>query len=154
MRILGLDFGSKTIGVAVSGETGGIAVGVETLRREREENLKANVHRIGDLIKEYNIGIIVLGFPKNMDGSLSERCEKTLVFKDRLERTFKKVKVDLQDERLTSVQAEKAMAFAGVKSRRRKEIVDEGAAVIILQTYLDRIRLESENNREGEGFNG
>ncbi|MCC8098102.1 MAG: Holliday junction resolvase RuvX [Eubacterium sp.] len=150
MRYLGLDFGSKTIGVSVSGESGFIAVGVETLRREREDNLKANVHRIGDLIKEYDIGIIVLGFPKNMDGSLSQRCEKTLAFKERLERTFKKVKVDLQDERLTSVQAERTMTSAGVKSRRQKEVVDEQAAVIILQTYLDKVRIESENNREGE----
>ncbi len=146
MRILGLDYGSKTIGVSVSSEEGRVALGVETLRREREENLKANVHRIGDLIKKYNIGIIVLGFPKNMDGSLSERCEKTLVFKERLERTFKKVRVCLQDERLTSVQAEKAMASAGVKSRRIKEIVDEQAAVIILQTYLDKIS----NSKEEE----
>ncbi|MCD8089891.1 MAG: Holliday junction resolvase RuvX [Clostridiales bacterium] len=139
MRILGLDYGSKTIGVSVSSAEGNIAFGVETLRRDREENLKANVHRIGDLIKKYDIGIIVLGFPKNMDGSLSERCEKTLKFKERLERTFKKVKVCLQDERLTSVQAERAMASVGVKRSRRKEIIDEQAAVIILQTYLDKI---------------
>lgn len=138
MNILGLDFGSKTIGVALCPDGGTVAVGLETLRRDREENLKANVHRIGDIIKEYNIGIIVLGFPKNMDGTISERCEKTLAFGERLKRTFKKVKVEYQDERLTSVQAERDMLDLGVKRERRKTAVDMQAAVIILQTYVDK----------------
>ncbi|MCD7854977.1 MAG: Holliday junction resolvase RuvX [Clostridiales bacterium] len=138
MNILGLDFGSKTIGVALCPEGSSIALGLETLRRDREENLKANVHRIGDLIKEHNIGIIVLGFPKNMDGTVSERCEKTLVFAERLKRTFKKVKVELQDERLTSVQAERAMFDLGVNGKQRKAAVDMQAAAIILQTYIDK----------------
>ncbi|MCC8015402.1 MAG: Holliday junction resolvase RuvX [Eubacterium sp.] len=138
MNILGLDFGSKTIGVALCPEGSSLALGLETLRRDREENLKANVHRIGDLIKEHNIGIIVLGFPKNMDGTVSERCEKTLVFAERLKRTFKKVKVELQDERLTSVQAERAMFDLGVNGKQRKAAVDMQAAAIILQTYIDK----------------
>ncbi|MCD8237942.1 MAG: Holliday junction resolvase RuvX [Clostridiales bacterium] len=138
MNILGLDYGSKTIGVALCPEGSSLALGLETLRRDREENLKANVHRIGDLIKEHNIGIIVLGFPKNMDGTVSERCEKTLVFAERLKRTFKKVKVELQDERLTSVQAERAMFDLGVNGKQRKAAVDMQAAAIILQTYIDK----------------
>ncbi len=138
MNILGLDFGSKTIGVALCPEGSSLALGLETLRRDREENLKANVHRIGDLIKEHNIGIIVLGFPKNMDGTVSERCEKTLVFAERLKRTFKRIKVELQDERLTSVQAERAMFDLGVNGKQRKAAVDMQAAAIILQTYIDK----------------
>ncbi len=139
MRILGLDFGEKTIGVAVSDENNRLALGLETLRREQEQNLKANVHRIGDIIKEYNIGKIVLGYPVNMDGTLSERCKKTVLFKERLERTFKKTEFDMQDERLTSVQAEKAMREAGVRKSKIDFFIDEQAAVLILQTYLDRI---------------
>ncbi len=144
MRILGLDFGAKTIGVAVSDEKNRLALGLETLRREREENLKANVHRIGDIIKEYNIGKVVLGYPMNMDGTISERCEKTVLFKERLERTFKRTEFDLQDERLTSVQAEKAMKEAGVRKEKIDFCIDEQAAILILQTYLDKINTKNE----------
>ena len=143
---MGLDFGSKTIGVAISDEGGRLAFGIETLRREREENLKANVHKIGDIIKEYGVKTVVLGYPLNMDGSLSERCEKTLLFMDRLRRTFKKVKFELQDERLTSVIAERAMKGIGIKKRGTGTDIDTRAAILILQTYLDRINLNVEGD--------
>ena len=138
MRILGLDYGEKTIGVAISDPEGRFALGLETLRRPREENLKESVHRIGDIIKEYDIGEIVIGYPRHMDGTVSERCEKTTAFMKRLERTFRRVRFVLQDERLTSVQAEKAMALAGADRRSIKSAVDMNSAVIILGTYLDR----------------
>ncbi len=138
MRYLGLDFGAKTIGVAVSDPENRLALGLETLRRKKEADLKANVHRIGDIIKEYGIGCIVMGYPLNLDGSVSERCKKTELFKERLERTFKRVRFELQDERLTSVQAERAMLETGVGSKERKNVIDEKAAVIILQTFLER----------------
>ena len=86
MRSLGLDFGSKTVGVAVSDPLYITAQGVEIIRRERESKLRQTLARIEELVKEYEVGEIVLGFPKNMNGTLGERCEKTLAFKEQLEK--------------------------------------------------------------------
>lgn len=136
MRILGLDFGSKTVGVAISDPTGFLAGGVEIIRREREDKLRKTLARIEELIVEYNVEKIVLGCPLNMDGSSGERVKKTLDFKESLERRTG-LPVVLCDERLSTVEADEIMDEAGIKRKDRKQYVDKIAATIILQRFLD-----------------
>lgn len=136
MRILGLDFGEKTIGVAVSDPFGWTAQGIEIIRRKDENNLKACIIRIGEIITEYNIEKIVLGYPKNMNNTIGERCEKTEAFKIRLEKKFK-IEVVLWDERLSTVAAERGLLEADLSRKKRKQVIDKMAAVFILQGYLD-----------------
>lgn len=138
MRILGLDYGSKTVGVAISDPLGITAQGLETIFRERESKLRKTCARIDALVEEYEVEKIVLGFPKNMDGSQGERCEKTLEFKEILERRTG-LPVELEDERLTTVAAENVLKESGVRREHRKETIDKIAAVFILQSYLDRM---------------
>lgn len=136
MRIMGLDFGSKTVGVAVSDELYLTAQGVEIVRREKPGKLRQTLARIEELINEYHVESIVLGFPKNMNGTEGERCEKTLAFKEMLEKRTG-LTVELWDERLTTVMADKTMMEVGIRRENRKKYVDEIAAVFILQGYLD-----------------
>ena len=136
MRILGLDFGSKTVGVAVSDPLGITAQGVEIIRRKDENKLRQTLARIEELAKDYEAQEIVLGLPKNMNNTLGDRVEKTMEFKAMLERRTG-LNVIMWDERLTTVAADKAMMEAGLNSRERKEYVDMIAAVLILQGYLD-----------------
>lgn len=138
MRILGLDFGAKTIGVAVSDPFGWTAQGVEIIRRENENTLKPSVARIGEIIKEYEIEKIVLGYPKNMNNTLGPRAEKTEAFKLKLERNFK-LPVILWDERLSTVAAQRGLIEADLSRAKRKQVIDKMAAVFILQGYLDSI---------------
>ena len=145
MRIIGLDFGSKTVGVAVSDELLITAQGIEIVRRKSENKLRQTLARIEELIKEYNVEKIVLGFPKNMNNSEGERCEKTLEFKEMLERRTG-LTVELWDERLTTVAADNLMMEAGIRRENRKEYVDQIAASFILQGYLDY--LQNERNQE------
>ena len=145
MRIIGLDFGSKTVGVAVSDELLITAQGIEIVRRKSENKLRQTLARIEELIKEYNVEKIVLGFPKNMNNSEGERCEKTLEFKEMLERRTG-LTVELWDERLTTVAADNLMMEAGIRRENRKEYVDQIAASFILQGYLDY--LQNEKNQE------
>ena len=145
MRIIGLDFGSKTVGVAVSDELLITAQGIEIVRRKSENKLRQTLARIEELIKEYNVEKIVLGFPKNMNNSEGERCEKTLEFKEMLERRTG-LTVGLWDERLTTVAADNLMMEAGIRRENRKEYVDQIAASFILQGYLDY--LQNEKNQE------
>ena len=135
-RIIGLDFGSKTVGVAISDPLFITAQGKEIIRRERENKLRQTLARIEELIQEYEVSEIVLGCPKNMDGSEGERVEKTNEFKADLERRTG-LKVTLWDERLTTVAADKYMMEAGIRRENRKDYVDEIAAVFILQGFLD-----------------
>ena len=137
MKILGLDYGSRTTGIAISDETGSIAFPVETVVREEEIALKQTVRRIRQLTDENNIHTVVLGFPKNMDNSLGERAEKTLAFKKRLERDLYQVEIVLWDERLSTVASERPLLEMGYDRHRRKKIVDNMAAAYILQGYLD-----------------
>ena len=140
---LGLDFGSKTVGVAVSDPLGITAQGVEIIRRERETKLRRTCARIEELITEYHVTQIVLGLPKNMNNTLGDRAEKTLAFRDMLEaRTA--LPVHLWDERLTTVAADKAMMEAGIRREHRKDHVDRIAAVLILQGYLDHLHTEEQ----------
>ncbi len=136
MRIMGLDFGSRTTGVAVSDPLGITAQGVETIVRKDENKLRQTCARIEELIKEYEIEEIVLGYPKNMNNTAGERAEKTEGFKAMLERRTGKP-VILWDERLTTIAAERVLMESGVRRENRKAVVDKIAAVLILQGYLD-----------------
>ncbi len=136
MRILGLDFGSKTVGVAVTDPLGITAQGVGIIRREKETHLRPTFRRIGELIDHYGVESIVLGLPLNMDDTMGDRAEKTLAFKKELERKFS-LPVFLVDERLTTVEADLAMEEAGIPRRDFKKYVDMIAAVIILRDYMN-----------------
>lgn len=136
MRIMGLDFGSKTVGVAISDPLLITAQGLEIIRRKEENKLRRTLARIEELITEYEVSRIVLGLPKNMNDTLGERATLSLEFKDKLERRTG-LPVVMWDERLTTVAADKAMIEAGIRREERKEHVDRIAAVLILQGYLD-----------------
>lgn len=136
MRIMGLDFGSKTVGVAISDPLLITAQGIEIIERKEENKLRKTLARIEELIVEYEVEEIVLGLPKNMNDSLGERAELSLEFKDKLERRTG-LPVEMWDERLTTVAADKAMIEAGIRREHRKEHVDRIAACFILQGYLD-----------------
>lgn len=143
MRILGLDFGSKTVGVAVSDPLLVMATGLEIIRREQENKLRKTLARIESLIGEYEVDRIVLGLPKNMNNTLGDRAEKTLEFKAMLERRTG-LPIIMWDERLTTVMAHKTMIESGVRREDRSKYVDSIAAVFILQGYLDSLS----NNRK------
>lgn len=148
MRILGLDFGQKTIGVAVSDALGWTAQGVEIIRREDENNLKTSIDRIAQLCDEYGIESIVLGYPKNMNNTIGDRAIKSERFKKRLKKELK-LPVKLWDERLSTVAAERDLLEADISRAGRKEVIDKMAAVFILQGYLDFLAAEAkqkENN--------
>lgn len=136
MRIMGLDFGSKTVGVSVSDSLLLTAQGVEIIRRKEENKLRQTLARIEELILEYEVQEIVLGCPKHMNGTGGVRVELTEEFKDKLERRTG-LPVYLWDERLTTVAADKAMMEAGIRRENRKDYVDMIAATLILQGYLD-----------------
>ena len=139
MRILGLDFGSKTVGVAVSDELLITAQGIEIVRRKSPSKLRQTLARIEELIAFYGVEKIVLGYPKNMNNTEGERCEMTKEFKEMLERRTG-LEVTLWDERLTTVAADRSMMETGIRRENRKEFVDEIAAIFILQGYLDFLR--------------
>lgn len=139
MRILGLDYGSKTVGVAVSDPMLITAQGVEIIRRESEGKIRKTYQRIEELCKEYEVEKIVLGYPKNMNGTDGERAQKSLEFKEALERRTG-IPVIMWDERLTTVSADNVMMESGIRRENRKEYVDEIAAMIILQNYLESLR--------------
>ena len=136
MRILGLDYGSKTVGVAVSDPLGFTAQGVEIIRRKSENKMRQTLARIEELIAQYQVEEIVLGLPKNMNNTLGDRAEKSLELKETLERRTG-LPVVMWDERLTTVSANRVLMETGVRRENRKEHVDEIAAVFILQGYLD-----------------
>jgi putative Holliday junction resolvase len=133
---MGLDYGSKTVGVAISDELLLTAQGKEIIRRNEENKLRKTLARIEALIQEYGVEKIVLGLPINMDESDSERSKLCLEFKDKLERRTG-IPVEMLDERLTTVAADEIMDEAGIRGKKRKEYVDMIAAQIILQDYLD-----------------
>ncbi len=138
MRIIGLDYGSKTVGVAVSDPLGLTAQGVETIRRNQENKLRRTLARIEELISEYQAERIVLGYPKNMNNTVGERAQKSLEFKEMLERRTG-LPVVMWDERLTTVEANRTLMEANVRRENRKQYLDELAAVFILQGYLDSL---------------
>src|SRR5699024_479136 len=136
MRALGLDVGSKTIGIAVSELMQVTATGVTTLCWD-ENNMKSAGKALTKYIKEYEVSSIVIGVPKNMDESEGERTELSRIYAKRQERLFH-IPTTLIDERLTTVSAERTLLLADVSRKKRKTVVDKVAAVLILQTYLDQ----------------
>ena len=143
MRILGLDYGSKTVGVAVSDPLGFTAQGVEIIRRKSENKMRQTLARIEELIAQYQVEEIVLGLPKNMNNTLGDRAEKSLELKETLERRTG-LPVVMWDERLTTVSANRVLMETGVRRENRKEHVDEIAAVFILQGYLEYLANKNE----------
>lgn len=139
MRIMGLDFGSKTVGVAVSDPLLITAQGIEIIRRQDENKLRKTLARIEELIVQYEVDEIVLGFPKNMNDTIGDRAQLSLEFKEKLERRSG-LPVTMWDERLTTAAADRAMIEAGIRREHRKEYVDKIAAVFILQGYLDYLK--------------
>lgn len=136
MRILGLDFGSKTVGVAVSDPLGITAQGVEIIRRKSENKLRQTLARIEELIEQYQVERLVLGFPKHMNNDIGDRAVKSLEFQEMLRRRTG-LDVVMWDERLTTVAANRTLIEAEVRRENRKNFVDQIAAVFILQGYLD-----------------
>lgn len=136
MRIIGLDYGTKTVGVAVSDSLGITAQAVDTITRKEENKLRQTLARIEALIDEYNVEEIVVGLPKNMNNTIGERAEACRDFADKLERRTG-LPVIMWDERLTTVSADNVLKECGVRRENRKAVVDKIAAVFILQGYLD-----------------
>ena len=145
MRIMGLDFGSKTVGVAISDALLLTAQGIEIIRRKEENKLRQTLARIEELIVEYEVQEIVLGLPKHMNATEGVRVELTQEFKEKLERRTG-LPVIFWDERLTTVAADKIMMEAGIRREQRKEHVDRIAASLILQGYLDRRNMRKEDS--------
>ena len=136
IRLLGLDFGAKTLGVAVSDELGLTAQALETVYRPREDKLRQTLARVKELTEEYSVSKLILGLPLQLDGSEGERCVKTREFGVLLEKRTG-LPVEYVDERLTTAQAERVMKEAGIKGSGLKKYSDELSAVLILQTYMD-----------------
>lgn len=141
MRIMGLDYGTKTVGVAISDPLGITAQAVETIERKEENKLRRTCARIEALIEEYDIEKIVLGFPKHMNNDIGERAEKSLEFRDMLHRRTG-LEIIMWDERLTTAGAERALIESGIRRENRKKHIDQVAAVFILQGYLDLLRMK------------
>ena len=139
MSFLGLDYGSRTVGVAATDALGITVQPVETVTREREDRLRATLRRIAEIAAERGTTVIVLGRPYNMDGSEGERVEKCEAFRELLvKRTG--LPVVWQDERLTTVEADEILEESGVQPSERKKYIDQVAACIILREYLERVR--------------
>jgi len=135
MRVLGLDVGTKTVGVALSDEFGWTAQGLTTLKINEERN-KFGFEEIGQLIKEYQVEKVVIGLPKNMNGTIGPRAEASMQYATEIEKQFA-VQTILWDERLTTMAAERVLLEADVSRKKRKKVIDKMAAVMILQGYLD-----------------
>lgn len=133
MRRLGLDYGDKRIGVALSDELGITAQGLEVISRRSDEQ---DLQRIEQLVQEHEVGEIIVGLPKNMDGSIGPRGEICMAFAEEL-RSRLGITVQLWDERLSTVSAERALLEADVSRKKRKQVIDKMAAMIILQNYLE-----------------
>jgi putative Holliday junction resolvase len=149
MRILGLDVGSKTVGVAVSDPLGVIATGVTTIDRV---GIRKDTGKVIDYIKEYGCETVVIGLPLSLDGEDSVQTQKVRDFRTMLENKLRssgplsKVKVEWQDERYSTVEAEEVLIEANMSREDRKKIIDRQAAIVILQRYLDRMPRKEEND--------
>lgn len=146
MRIMGLDYGTKTVGVSISDALQVTAQAIETIHRKSPTKLRQTLARIEALIVEYEVVKLVLGFPKNMNNTQGERCEQTSEFKEMLEKRTG-LPVILWDERLTTKEADRVMIESGIRREERKSYVDQIAAVFILQGYLDFLAFEMERDR-------
>lgn len=144
MRIMGLDYGTKTVGVALSDALLITAQPVETIERKSANKLRQTFARIEQLVDENEVSLIVLGYPKNMNNTAGERAETTEKFREDLMRRTG-LSVVLWDERLTTVEAERILMESSVRRENRKEVIDKMAAAIILQSYLDAHGNEHKN---------
>ena len=140
---MGLDYGSRTVGVAVSDPMGITAQPAETIWREREDKLRRTLARLEELIREYEVDRLVLGLPKNMDNTLGERAQKVLEFREKLEHRTG-LEVILWDERLTTKESQRLLSQAGIPGEKQKAFLDKMAAVLILQGFLDSDRRKTD----------
>ncbi|MRM88319.1 Holliday junction resolvase RuvX [Faecalicatena contorta] len=147
MRIMGLDYGTKTVGIAISDALGLTAQGIETIQRKEENKLRRTLARIEELVSEYEVEKIVLGFPKHMNNDIGERAEKSLEFRDMLARRTG-LEVIMWDERLTTVEAERTLIESNVRRENRKKYIDKIAAIFILQGYLDSVYLQRQTGQD------
>lgn len=145
MRVMGIDYGDKNVGIALTDPTFTIVTGYEIIRRDKEEAIKATVKRIGEIIKDQDVEKIILGYPLNMDGTEGFRCEKTILFKERLERNFKKMPIELWDERLSTIGATHSLIEGNLNKKEQKEVIDKMAAVFILEGYVQSVK--NKNNQ-------
>lgn len=145
---MGLDYGTKTVGVAISDALGLTAQGIETIQRKEENKLRRTLARIEELVREYEVDTIVLGFPKHMNNDVGERAKKSLEFKEMLVRRTG-LDVVMWDERLTTVEAERTLIESQVRRENRKQYIDKIAAVFILQGYLDYLSHQKESQENG-----
>lgn len=147
MRIMGLDFGTKTVGVAISDPLMVTAQPVETITRKSANKLRQTLARIEELIVENCVELIVLGYPKNMNNTVGERAQVCEAFKEDLERRTA-LPVILWDERMTTVESERILMAGGVRRENRKAVIDQMAAVLILQSYMDAQNRETEKGSD------
>lgn len=145
MRIMGLDYGTKTVGVAISDALLLTAQGIETIERKEENKLRRTCARIEELIREYDVDRIVLGLPKHMNNDIGERAEKSIEFGEMLKKRTG-LEVIMWDERMTTVSAERVLIESDVRRENRKKYVDKIAAVFILQGYLDSLSIQKKMN--------
>ena len=150
MRIMGLDYGSVTVGVAISDELLITAQGIEVIRRKQENKLRQTYQRIEALIEEYGVEQIVVGYPKHLDNSIGERAKKSEEFAEDLKRRTGLLVV-LWDERLTTVAAHRVLDQGAVGLKQKMQVVDKLAAVLILQGYLDYLANQEKNKIENSG---
>lgn len=139
-RIMGLDYGSVTVGVALSDELHITAQGLEVIRRKDENKLRRTLARLAEIIEEYDVELIVLGFPKHMNNSEGIRCQRTKEFAEKLRKRID-IPIEFEDERLSTVEAHNVMIEADLRREKREQVVDMVAATIILERYLDRIKI-------------
>lgn len=138
-KILGLDVGSKTVGIAISDLMGWTAQGLDTLRINEEQE-ELGIDKLVSIIKENNVGTVVIGLPKNMNNSIGFRGEASLKYKALLQESLPQIEIIMWDERLSTMAAERSLLEADVSREKRKKVIDKMAAVFILQGYLDSIQ--------------
>lgn len=138
-KIIGLDVGSKTVGIAISDLMGWTAQGLDTLRINEEQN-ELGIEELVDIIKKNQVGTVVIGLPKNMNNSIGFRGEASLQYKEKLQEALPSIEIIMWDERLSTMAAERSLLEADVSRQKRKKVIDKMAAVFILQGYLDSIQ--------------
>ncbi len=144
MRILGIDYGDARVGIAITDELNITAQGLETIQRNHSD--KIVLKRLDEILETYEVDTIVVGLPLNMDGSMSERAEITEKFVHKLKCKYNKMKIEVIDERLTTVAAHKTMNFLDVNKHKKRNIVDTISAVYILETYLNKFKNTLKNS--------
>ena len=140
IRILGIDFGEKRIGISISDELGITAQGLPTIISKTEKDDIVNIKKVVD---DYNVGKIVFGLPINMNGSIGPQAKKAIEFAEKL-KDYCKIPIEMEDERLTTSSAEKVLIKGNRSRKKRKKVIDKMSAIIILQTFLDRIKFNKE----------